>query len=114
MSIEEIFGSFTPVTAVKAKEAIFNQDKVVLFIGRVSCPYCQLFVPKLASVAQTLNQEVLYLNSEDFQDLDAIQDLRAEYGVATVPGLLVSSAGQVKVICDSSQSEEAIAKFIQA
>lgn len=114
MLIEEIFGSFTPVTAAKAKEAILNQDKVVLFIGRVSCPYCQLFVPKLASVAQTLNQEVLYLNSEDFQDLAAIQDLRAEYGVATVPGLLVSSVGQVRVICDSSQSEGAIAKFIQA
>lgn len=114
MSIEEIFGSFTPVTAAKAKEAILNQDKAVLFIGRVSCPYCQLFVPKLASVAQTLKQEVLYLNSEDFQDLDAIQELRAEFGVPTVPGLLVSNAGQVKVVCDSSQSEEAIANFIQA
>lgn len=96
------------------RELLTRQDKVILFIGRITCPYCQLFVPKLASVSAELEKQVYYLNSEDMQDFTAIQSLRNDYGVATVPGLLVANSGEVKVVCDSSLSEEEITAFIQA
>ena len=41
-----------------------------------------------------------------------VQAFREKYHVQTVPGLLVAQAGQVKVVCDSSLSQEAIADFI--
>lgn len=113
-SIEEIFESFTVVSAIEARELLTRKDKVILFIGRITCPYCQLFVPKLASVSAELEKQVYYLNSEDMQDFTAIQSLRNDYGVATVPGLLVANSGEVKVVCDSSLSEEEITAFIQA
>lgn len=104
--------AFTPVLAAQAEQAIQSGEKVVLFIGRSSCPYCQRFEPKLTQVAKATGMTVYYLNSELSTDLSDVQALRAQYGVPTVPGLLVAEGGQVKVVCDSSLSEEAITQFI--
>ena len=38
---------FTPISISTAKDKISSTDKFILFIGRPSCPYCQLFEPKL-------------------------------------------------------------------
>ena len=34
---------FTPISISTAKDKISSTDKFILFIGRPSCPYCQLF-----------------------------------------------------------------------
>ena len=34
--------AFTPISVSSAKENIDTADKFILFIGRPSCPYCQL------------------------------------------------------------------------
>ena len=104
--------AFTPITAVEAQEAIQQQGKFLLFVGRPSCPYCQRFEPKLTNVAKANSLKVNYLNSEDQSQLAEIQALRAQYDIPTVPGLLVAENGQVKVVCDSSLSEAAILAFI--
>ena len=38
--------AFTPISVSSAKKNIDTADKFILFIGRPSCPYCQLFEPK--------------------------------------------------------------------
>ena len=43
---------FTPISISTAKDKISSTDKFILFIGRPSCPYCQLFEPKLSNVAR--------------------------------------------------------------
>lgn len=105
--------AFTPVTSAKAKDLIASEEKVILFIGRPSCPYCRRFEPKLTAVAQREQLAIAFLNSEDMADSQGIQELRATYGVPTVPGLLVAEKGEVRVVCDSSLSEEDITAFIK-
>lgn len=104
--------AFTPVSSTQAQALLSSGEKAVLFIGRSSCPYCRLFEPKLTAVAQREGLSVAFLNSEDATDSKGIQELRSAYGVPTVPGLLVADKGEVKVVCDSSLSEEAITAFI--
>lgn len=108
----DAIAAFQTVTAQEAQARIASGDKFTLFIGRSTCPYCQRFAPKLSQVAKTYGLPVAFLNSEDFSDFDHIQALRDQYGVRTVPGLLVAEAGKVKVVCDSSLSEAAIKDFI--
>ena len=108
----EAIKHFNALTAQEAQEKIDSGEKFILFIGRSTCPYCQRFAPKLSQVAADPGQTVAFLNSENQDDLTAVQAFREKYHVQTVPGLLVAQAGQVKVVCDSSLSQEAIADFI--
>ena len=103
---------FTPISISTAKDKISSTDKFILFIGRPSCPYCQLFEPKLSNVARNSNLTIFYINSENSEELEDIQALRKRYGIATVPALFVSENGAAKVVCDSSLSEDDILDFI--
>ncbi|MGT2829829.1 thioredoxin domain-containing protein [Streptococcus hillyeri] len=105
---------FTEITVQEAEKMIQTEEKVVLFIGRSSCPYCRRFEPKLANVAMTTGTKVFFINSENFVALSDIQVFRNTYQIPTVPGLLVANDGVVKVVCDSSLSEDAISEFITA
>lgn len=108
-----IFASdFTPASVSLVKEKIASGEKFILFIGRPSCPYCQRFEPKLSNVAHSSNFNIFYVNSENEEELEEIQGLRNRYGIATVPALFVSENGSVKVVCDSSLSEDDILDFI--
>ena len=104
--------AFTTISVSSAKENIDTADKFILFIGRPSCPYCQLFEPKLSNVARNSNLTIFYINSENSEELEDIQALRKRYGIATVPALFVSENGAAKVVCDSSLSEDDILDFI--
>lgn len=110
--MSEFASAFNLISAVAAEEAISTQEKVILFVGRPTCPYCQRFEPKLTTVVKENNLTVDYLHSEDFSQFENIQAFRDKYGIKTVPGLLVAENGQVRVVCDSSLSEEEILDFI--
>lgn len=107
------FASSFQVTSVfEAEKAIETQGEFILFVGRSTCPFCQRFEPKLAKVAEEHHLKVAFLNSEDQKEADKIQQFRSKYNIPTVPGLLFSKNNQVKVVCDSSLSEEAILAFL--
>ncbi|AND79962.1 thioredoxin domain-containing protein [Streptococcus pantholopis] len=108
----ESIKTFTEISAAEAQEHIVSNDKFILFVGRETCPFCRRFAPKLAQAAQTSQASVYFLNSEAVSDSQAIQDFRQQYHIPTVPGLLVAENGQVRVVCDSSLSVEAIIDFI--
>lgn len=105
--------NFEVVTAQKASELLQGYQRVFLYIGRETCPYCRKFVPKLSKVAKKLNVTIYYLHSMQPHMESEIQALRDEYGVKTVPGFLRAENGEVHVRCDSSMSEEDIEEFIQ-
>ena len=71
-----IFASdFTPASVSLVKEKIASGEKFILFIGRPSCPYCQRFEPKLSNVAHNSNFNIFYVNSENEEELEEIQDM---------------------------------------
>lgn len=110
MLFNEEIATFKKVTSVEAKEGLQSQS-YILFIGRATCPFCNRFAPKLRAVSDANQLAICFLDSDDFNDL-GIAALRQEYNVPTVPGLLVAKEGEVRVVCDSSLSEEEILNFI--
>lgn len=111
MSFEQAVKQFTPVTAQELEKLIQTEEKVIAFIGRPTCPYCQRFAPKLAQAQADTNASIYFVDSSNVSDA-ALQDLRAKYGVKTVPGLLVATQQDVKVVCDSSLSVAEITAFM--
>lgn len=103
---------FTRITVAKAEELISTEKQAIIFVGRSSCPYCQRFEPKLTNVAKVTGKTIYFINSEDFSEMDVIQIFRHKHRIPTVPGLLVTNKGDIKVVCDSSLSEEEITAFI--
>ena len=102
---------FTNISVEAAKEQLQTADEFILFIGRPTCPFCRRFERKLSHVAKENQLVVYYINSD--HTTPELEELRNTYKVATVPGLLVANAGHVRVVCDSSLSEEAILDFIK-
>ncbi|SDQ15929.1 thioredoxin domain-containing protein [Streptococcus equinus] len=102
---------FMPINVAKAENQLQNAEEFILFIGRPTCPYCRRFEPKLTQVAKENKLDIYYINSDELSP--ELDNLRSTYNVATVPGLLVAKGGQVKVVCDSSLSEEEILDFIK-
>ncbi|WP_165329424.1 thioredoxin family protein [Streptococcus tangpeifui] len=111
-SFDQAVALMEPISAAEARNRIAAQEKFILFIGRPTCPFCRRFAPKLGQAVQETGAAVAYLNSEDMSQIEDIQALRNRYGVATVPGLLVSQNGSVKVVCDSSLTPEDIKDFM--
>lgn len=111
MSFEQAIAHFQTSTAQEVEDLILSGQKVIAFIGRSTCPYCQRFAPKLAQVQAETGATIYFVDSSHVAD-PALQDLRAKYNVATVPGLLVAEATAVKVVCDSSLPVEDIKAFI--
>lgn len=102
---------FTTINVAKAENQLQNAEEFILFIGRPTCPYCRRFEPKLTQVAKENKLDIYYINSDELSP--ELDNLRSTYNVATVPGLLVAKGGRVKVVCDSSLSEEEILNFIK-
>ena len=109
---QEAVARFESITVAEAQERIASGQKFILFIGRPSCPFCQRFVPKLATVQAKSDLSVAYIDSQDVNQIEDIQKFRNRYGIATVPGLFVAENGADKVVCDSSLSEDDILDFI--
>lgn len=63
-------------------------NNTFVYLGRPTCQYCQQFVPVLHSIQQKLNIEVLYIDTTDFKNDTALQDLVKQYSLSGVPSFL--------------------------
>lgn len=98
---------------------LLDQDKsFILYTGRITCPHCRIFVPKLYTAVSNLEENnvevgIYYLNSENDKDL-GLENFRNKYDIPYVPDLSYFKDGVVSEtmdITDETTSEE-IEKFI--
>ena len=103
---------FERVSPDKAEDILAQNDDVVVFVARETCPYCRKFMPKLHNVVTSNNKKVYFIHSQDEQYADEVDAFRKKYGMPTVPCLMYKNEDGTKVVSDSSLSEDDIAKFI--
>lgn len=86
-SYDEVANEFNEVTSKKMR--LFEQEEETFFVytGRESCPFCQMFAPKLYE-ASLLNNNIAinYLNSDNKKDT-GIDDYLSEHNIEYVPSL---------------------------
>lgn len=113
-NFEEKVANFERVNANDAKERLENEQGTIVFVGRPTCGFCRKFVNTLEEAQSEKELTVYYVNSEDPEDITNVQELREQYGVPTVPGLLYAGEEGVSVRCDSSMSVDEIHEFVEA
>lgn len=112
----EYVAELDKVNAEEAGQLLQAQAGDNLFIARETCPYCRKFINRLMKVVKEKDLTVHFLHAQpaDEQEAQAVQALRDQYGVPTVPALLYAGQDGVDVVCDSSLSPEAIIEFVHA
>lgn len=108
-TFEDSTKNFLKIMSEEAQKKLLEEGTIV-FVGRSSCPFCRKFVPKLSNVADRLEKTIYFVDSENIFD-DNLVEFRDKYDIKTVPALLVRNT-KLKIVMDSSLSEEEIEKFI--
>lgn len=104
--------SFHPIDVAKATELLANNDLVVIYIGRESCPFCRKFVKTLSLIVSKIDTPIYYINSDDIFNTE-LGDFREQYQIVTVPGFMVCKNGEITVRCDSSTPAHELLEMIQ-
>lgn len=81
---EEKVSDFTELSISDIQQK--NHEEFRLYIGRKTCPYCQIFVPKLHSTGLNVGKTLYYLDLEEMDE--SKQELLDLLKVTSVPVLL--------------------------
>ncbi|HEX9026177.1 MAG TPA: thiol reductase thioredoxin [Clostridium sp.] len=111
-SYEENIKLFKKVISTQADQLLSNEDLVVAYIGRSTCPFCRKFAKKLSSLTNKINITIYYVDSANFSD-NLIDSFREKYNIVTVPGFIVSKNREIEVRCDSSITENEILDLLK-
>lgn len=109
-SYKEDISLFTNILSEEADKLLSNEDLVIVYIGRETCPYCRKFAKKLSGLVSEINTTIYYLNSDNSSD-NGLKSFREKYNIVTVPGFIVRKNGEIEVRCDSSMPEDEILKL---
>lgn len=110
----ETYEEFTDTfVSIDAQEISNKEDQFILYTGRETCPYCQVFVPKLYEASRNIKNDIYYLDIED-SDLEIISILE-KYNIQYVPDLTIIDNDSVvnKLEIDSEEiTSQEILHFI--
>lgn len=111
---EKITKNFTELTIDEVEERLQKGESTILFFGKPTCPFCQMFVPKLNHVAQKNNLDIYYLNTIDTETTPAIKALRNHMGISTVPQVVTIDGEDTytNLNIESSTSEEKLTELL--
>lgn len=86
MTYKDYTAVLTPISFDDLAQKMAKGEKFVLFLGRETCKYCNIFVPKLHQVLTEQPATVYYYNTEDASDQN-LTAFRDKFGIQTVPNL---------------------------
>ena len=78
------FENISNVTVSAPSELSELTDEVILFFGRVTCPWCR----RLSHQIKNVDRQIFYIDTEDTDINPALKTLRDKYDVATVPTVI--------------------------
>lgn len=85
---------FVSLTSDTFEKALQSDDLKIVYMGRETCPHCQVFVPKLHQVHQNHpDVTIYYINTDDSHDL--MVAFAQDNGITTVPQLITVRQGKV-------------------
>lgn len=92
-----------------------NQENFFLYIGRETCPYCQIFVPKLSSAQENSEYTIIYLDSENENDTK-LNKFREQYNINSVPSLSFFNGKNLEESLDirNDMSIDEISQFLNS
>jgi predicted bacteriocin transport accessory protein len=109
--------NFDSISVNEINEKINNEDSFYIYVGRVTCEWCRLFVPILREYATENNIEIFYLDSTETETNMELKNFRETNNIEYVPSLLYYSkeTDMKKIefdITDEKFNKENLAKII--
>ena len=111
-SYKEDVSLFTKILSEEVDKLLSNENLVVVYIGRETCPFCRKFTKKLSGLVSEINRTIYYVDSDNSSDKE-LKSFREKYNIVTVPGFIVSKNGEIEVRCDSSTPEDEILEMLK-
>lgn len=84
--------NFTKITDISELKNLSNDRNIYVYTGRKTCPYCQIFVPKLSDAQINTSTEIFYIDSE--KNDDNIQQFFQKHDMRYVPDLSIFKNGE--------------------
>lgn len=72
----------------EVNDKIYGKDSFYLYVGKESCPYCEIFVPKLLEASKETNIPIYYWDVEAISDDDQVNNFLKKYQIEYTPTLL--------------------------
>lgn len=79
---------FQKINLDELNEKIDNNDSFYLYIGKESCSYCQIFVPKLYDASKKSDVTIYYWDVENLAKDDQTNSFLEKYQIEYTPTLL--------------------------
>lgn len=89
----ELVSHFTEVKNPEDIESKSTDTDVIVYIGRETCPYCQIFVPKLYEAYNNTDTEIIYVDSDSPTEI--MQNFLQKNNIKYVPNLSIFRDGKV-------------------
>lgn len=90
---EEETKQFIVISVDDIYEKMNEEDSFYIYVGRVTCEWCRLFVPILNEYATKNNIQVFYLDSTNTDTDISLKTFREVNSIKTIPALLYSKKG---------------------
>lgn len=91
-------------------------ESQIIFVGRPTCPYCEITQPLVRKIAKDYDLNISYLNTDEFTDEDKANFVRHNeqfsegYGT---PMILVVSNGEIKAMSEGLTDSEHLIEFFK-
>lgn len=97
----------------KISQSEFEQTKngvAVVDFSATWCGPCKMIAPVLEELSEQMDGKISFYNV----DVDENQELAEQYGISSIPALLIMKDGEKKDMQIGFQPKEALAKVLEA